>query len=70
MERSKISQSVILERIGEYSSMNRVCTTCGVQVGNPHKRKLAYIWKRKPRNIIQDKAEVIAKLKELSLRKN
>ena len=50
--------------------MNRVCTTCGVQVGNPHKRKLAYIWKRKPRNLIQDKADVLAKLKELSLPRN
>ena len=66
MERSKISQSVILERNG----MNRVCTVCSVPVGNPHKRKLAYIWKRKPRNIIQDKAEIEAKLKELMKAKN
>ena len=50
--------------------MNRVCTICSVPVGEPHKRKLSYIWKKKPRNIIQDKADVIAKLKELTSPKN
>ena len=50
--------------------LNRVCTICSVQVGNPHKRKIAYIWKRKPRNIIQDKADVLAKLQELVKPKN
>ena len=50
--------------------MNRVCTICSVPVGNPHKRKIAYIWKRKPRNIIKIKKEIIAKLKESTEPKN
>ncbi len=50
--------------------MNRVCTICNVPVGEPHKRKLVYNWKRKARNLIQDKADVIAKLKELTVPKN
>jgi len=50
--------------------MSRVCTICSVQVGEPHKRKIAYMWKRKSRNIIMDKADVLAKLLELSKSKN
>jgi len=50
--------------------MNRVCTICNVKVGEPHKRKLVYIWKRKPRNLIQEKLAMVAKLKELTQSKN
>ena len=50
--------------------MNRVCTICSVPVGEPHKRKIAYIWKRKPLNLIQKKKDKAAFLKKLLEPKN
>ncbi len=50
--------------------MNRVCTICSVPVGEPHKRKLVYNWKRKTRNLIQEKLTMAAFLQELTQPKN
>jgi len=51
-------------------TISRVCTICGVQVGEPHKRKTAWLWKRKPRNLILNIKEMEAKKKELLMAKN
>ncbi len=39
--------------------MIRVCTLCGAKVGTKHKRNKIFIWKKKPRNLIQEKKDAI-----------